>query len=63
MITSAGEVSGQLGLEPGSLLVKVYNATLRNIYRLLVLLSSRTIVFEEYLRQKLLRTIDRPDRL
>jgi glycosyltransferase involved in cell wall biosynthesis len=63
VITSAAEVSGQLGMTRRSALVRVYDFLLRNIYRFLVLFSSRTIVFEEYLRKKLLGVVNLPDRV
>jgi glycosyltransferase involved in cell wall biosynthesis len=63
VITSAAEVSDQLGLDRRSPVVRAYDWMLRSIYRFLVLFSNRTIVFEEYLRQKLLGVVTRPQRV
>jgi glycosyltransferase involved in cell wall biosynthesis len=63
VITNAAEVSGQLGLRPDSLKVKAYGLILKAIYGLLVRCSSRTVVFEEYLRQKLLASVRAADKV
>jgi glycosyltransferase involved in cell wall biosynthesis len=61
VITDAGEVSGQLGLKKRWLIVRIYSCVLRILYGLMVLFSNRTIVFETYLREKLLGAVNSQD--
>jgi glycosyltransferase involved in cell wall biosynthesis len=63
VITDAGEVSGQLGLKRRSPIVRLYGVMLRSIYRLIVFFSNRTVVFEPYLREKLVAAVNTQDEI
>ena len=63
VILSASEVGDQLGLSRGSIFTKLYDFALKFIYSLLVIFSTRVIVFEEHLRDRLLSIVNVPNKI
>ena len=57
VILNADEVSGQLGLIKGSFRTRTLNFILKSIYFLMCLFSTKVIVFEGYLRDKLIEAV------
>ncbi len=63
VLLNASLVSVQMGITPKSFRVKVWTVGLRALYFLVVLLSLKVVVFEEYLRLELLKLINLPGKI
>lgn len=57
VILDSSEISGQLGYPQKSLTASLYDFSLKLIYFMIVLSSTKVIVFEEYLRKKLIKSV------
>ncbi|PIQ70431.1 hypothetical protein COS55_01235 [Candidatus Shapirobacteria bacterium CG03_land_8_20_14_0_80_40_19] len=57
VLLNAGLVSIQMGVRENSLKAKIWSLGLKILYFFIILLSDKVVVFEEYLRQELLKLI------
>lgn len=63
VLLNAQLVSVQMGVRPKSLTAKIWTLGLRFLYFLIVFLSKKVVVFEEYLREELLKLINKQDKI
>lgn len=57
VILTADEVSVQLGLDTSLVKRKIFNIGLKILYSLIMMISDKTIVFEQYLKDRVVKTL------